>query len=103
MRTRTQYGPKWSFPEKSCGQGVDVGGNRIVGRLVALSLGVVPQEHRGVIAEALRHDMDRNATIEQQGTMRAAEMVEGEAGEAKPLGPPGKLFAEVPRVARCGE
>src|SRR5260370_15994939 len=64
---------------------------------------MVAEQADRVIADPLGHDMHRHPAIKQQRGMGAAEMVKSEISKIEPLGPPCKLLAEIPGIARGRE
>src|SRR5258708_25087550 len=113
MRTWTQFDPKHLFPQETGREYRNRARNRLVGLLRPFPLGVIAQEDRRVIADALGHGMDRNAGIEQGSRVDASEVVKsrlakaGQVGLAgilsEQIGLAGKLLGEVARVAGLGE
>jgi hypothetical protein len=92
MRTWTQFGPKASFPKKSCGEVRDRARKLFVRLLRAFPLRIVAQQGGRIFTDPLRHGVHRNAGIEEGGGVDAPEIVESGGSEADHAGPARKLL-----------
>ena len=86
VRTQCERGPKsdpkYLFPQEARGESSDRVGNRLIGLLRPLPLGIVPKRDGRVVADALGDPVHRNAGVEEGGGVDAAQVVK--AGLAEP-------------------